>query len=163
MVKGLIVLFAVAGSLVLAPVSSAAVESFSTTLEADIVDSDGNCCGTYYAVVDRIHARQIPGVRPGQIAGRIVQGDFDAGTPDSPDWIDLTYTARGGKGSFRLRTAVIDDAHSFTWVLIDGTGRYAGWTGSGTFTYSITWFDNAELGDVLGEASLTLTGVIGPS
>ena len=163
MLRRIVVLAAVIGSLGLVPTSSAAVQSFTTTLDAYIVFSDGNCCGFYYETTGRIHGHDIPGVRPGTFTAFLFHGPFEP-DPDpafsNPKTIDFRYTARGGKGTLRLMTAVGDNAHSFTWVVVEGTGRYAGWTGSGTYSEEVS--PNAP-GDYEGTVLLTLTGEIGPA
>jgi hypothetical protein len=168
MLRRIVVLVAVAiSSFAVAPASSAA-HSFTTTLTADIVFVDGNCCGTVYLISGRIRGHQIPGVRPGTFTADLLEGTFfppePGDEPSDPRAISFTYTARGGKGTLALKTPFPhDDSNSFRWVVTDATGIYAGWTGSGTYSYEITWFDDSpELGP-FGEVSLTLTGEIGPS
>ena len=164
MLRRIIVLAAVIGSLAVVPTSSAAVQSFTTTLDAHIVSSDGNCCGFVFETTGRVGRHDIPGVRAGTFTANLFHGAFQP-EPDpafsNPSWIDFIYTARGGKGTLRLSTAFPrDNAHSFTWVVREGTGRYAGWTGSGTYSEEV--LPDAP-SDPEGTVSLTLAGEIGPS
>ena len=164
MLRRIVVLAAVAlGSFGVFPGSSAA-ESFTTTLKAEIVFVDGNCCGTVWLISGRVRGHQIPGVRPGTFTADLLEGTFfppePGDEPSNPRAISFTYTARGGKGSLTLNTPFPhDNSNSFKWEVTDATGIYAGWTGSGTYSYTLL---PAE-GESLGEVSLILTGEIGPS
>jgi hypothetical protein len=167
MLKRIVGLVVVVGSLALVPTSSAAVQPFTTTLRAEIVFVDGNCCGTVWLISGRVRGHQIPGVRPGTFTADLLEGTFfppePGEEPSDPRAIALNYTARGGKGTLKLATPFPhDDSNSFTWEVTEATGIYAGWTGSGTYSYELMFVGGPEEGP-FGEALLTLTGEIGPS
>jgi hypothetical protein len=167
MLRRIVVLAAVAiGSFAVVPTSSAA-QSFTTTLKAEIVFVDGNCCGTLYKISGRIRGHQIPGVRPGTFTADLLEGTFfppePGDEPSDPSAIFFTYTARGGKGTLTLQTPFPhDDSNSFKWEVTDATGIYAGWTGSGIYSYELMFVGGPDAGP-FGEVLLTLTGEIGPS
>jgi hypothetical protein len=167
MLRRIVVLAAVVvGSFGVFPASSAA-QSFTTTLKAEIVFVDGNCCGTVWSISGRVRGHQIPGVRPGTFTAGLSEGTFSppepGEEPSDPRAISLTYTARGGKGTLTLTTPFPqDDSNSFKWEVTDATGIYAGWTGSGSYSYELM-FVGAPEGEPLGGVLLTLIGQIGPS
>ena len=165
MLRRIVVLAVVAlGSFVLVPTSSAALESFTTTLEGKVLFVDGNCCGIVFSTSGRVRGHDIPGVRPGTFEADLFEGTFDREVVGNPKWMQLAYTARGGKGTLRLATPFPrDESNSFKWEVTEATGIYAGWTGSGTYSYEFTWFDPAPEEGPVGEVLLTLTGEIGPS
>jgi hypothetical protein len=165
MLRRIVVLAAVVvGSFGVFPASSAAQST--TTLNAEIVFVDGNCCGTVWSISGRVRGHQIPGVRPGTFTANLFEGTFfppePGEEPSDPRSISFTYTARGGKGTLELRTPIRNAANSFKWEVTDATGIYVGWTGSGSYSYEVTFVPAPE-GEALGGVLLTLTGEIGLS
>jgi hypothetical protein len=86
--------------------------------------------------------------------------------PDLPEFCaqryDLDFHFQGADGTFRLQTTYegfgYDDwwPRAFTWDVTEGTGLYAGWSGSGTYTFDFR-------GRSFVRSILTLNGAIGPA
>jgi hypothetical protein len=189
MLTRMLVLCAVLGVVgVAAPSASADLQSFQTTLKGRVTEADGNCCGFYHRFSGKVRPGAIPGVERGTYEAFFWQGDFDFDTcgvngdelchpricdvrADLPGWCaqryDLDFYFTGPSGTLNLNTTYEgfgwDDwwPKAFTWEVTEGTGPYADWAGSGTYSFGTAdaYYSRAFNGRV----RLTLTGLIGPS